>query len=72
MNTTGENPVPLLAARDLVKAYGRSETLRGASVGLDSRRDPRRHRHQRQREVDAAALPGRDCRTGRRFGVLRR
>lgn len=36
MNTTGENPVPLLAARDLVKAYGRSETLRGASVGLDA------------------------------------
>ncbi|MFI8072223.1 ABC transporter ATP-binding protein [Streptomyces sp. NPDC086033] len=36
MNTTGENPVPLLAARDLVKAYGRSEALRGASVGLDS------------------------------------
>ena len=34
MNTTGENPVPLLAARDLVKAYGRSEALRGASVGL--------------------------------------
>ncbi|MEV7733314.1 ABC transporter ATP-binding protein [Streptomyces sp. NPDC088921] len=36
MNTTGENPVPLLAARDLVKAYGRSEALRGASVGLDA------------------------------------
>jgi putative ABC transport system ATP-binding protein len=36
MNTTGENPVPLLAARDLVKAYGRSEALRGASVGLEA------------------------------------
>ncbi|WP_406176843.1 ABC transporter ATP-binding protein [Streptomyces canus] len=36
MNTTGENPVPLLAARDLVKAYGRSEALRGASVELDA------------------------------------
>ncbi|MFL5995058.1 MAG: ABC transporter ATP-binding protein [Streptomyces sp.] len=36
MNTTGEKAVPLLAARDLVKAYGRSEALRGASVGLDA------------------------------------
>ncbi|MEU6376575.1 ABC transporter ATP-binding protein [Streptomyces sp. NPDC046909] len=28
------NPVPLLAARDLVKAHGRTEALRGASVEL--------------------------------------
>ncbi|MFJ6387377.1 ABC transporter ATP-binding protein [Streptomyces sp. NPDC091972] len=30
------NPEPLLAARDLVKTYGRSEALRGASVHLDA------------------------------------
>ncbi|GAA0653644.1 ABC transporter ATP-binding protein [Streptomyces thermocarboxydovorans] len=28
------NPVPLLAARDLVKAYGRTQALRGASLEL--------------------------------------
>ncbi|MFI9819102.1 ABC transporter ATP-binding protein [Streptomyces sp. NPDC052013] len=28
------NPVPLLAARDLVKAHGRTEALRGASIEL--------------------------------------
>jgi putative ABC transport system ATP-binding protein len=30
------NPVPLLAARDLVKAHGRTEALRGASAELRS------------------------------------
>ncbi|MDN3022845.1 ABC transporter ATP-binding protein [Streptomyces sp. S.PB5] len=30
------NPVPLLAARDLVKRHGRTEALRGASVELDA------------------------------------
>ncbi|MFF4830529.1 ABC transporter ATP-binding protein [Streptomyces sp. NPDC001315] len=34
MNTKGEAFVPLLQARDLVKAHGRNEALRGASVGL--------------------------------------
>ncbi|MET9380406.1 ABC transporter ATP-binding protein [Streptomyces sp. NPDC002928] len=34
MNTKGEAPVPLLQARDLVKAHGGNEALRGASVGL--------------------------------------
>ncbi len=30
------NPEPLLAARDLVKTYGSTEALRGASVHLDA------------------------------------
>jgi putative ABC transport system ATP-binding protein len=34
MSSTGGSPVPLLAARDLVKAHGRTEALRGASVEL--------------------------------------
>ncbi|MEY9991404.1 putative ABC transport system ATP-binding protein [Streptomyces sp. V4I8] len=34
MSTTGGSAVPLLAARDLVKAHGRTEALRGASVEL--------------------------------------
>ncbi|MFE0809026.1 ABC transporter ATP-binding protein [Streptomyces sp. NPDC058794] len=33
-DTTGNAPRPLLAARDLVKAHGRTEALRGASVDL--------------------------------------
>ena len=36
MTNKGENTVPLLEGRGLVKAYGRSEALRGASVGLDA------------------------------------
>ncbi|QOV38283.1 ABC transporter ATP-binding protein [Streptomyces ferrugineus] len=34
MSNQGGSPVPLLAARDLVKAHGRTEALRGASVEL--------------------------------------
>ncbi|MFD0007200.1 ABC transporter ATP-binding protein [Streptomyces sp. NPDC127178] len=34
MSNPGGSPVPLLAARDLVKAHGRTEALRGASVEL--------------------------------------
>ncbi|KUL32042.1 ABC transporter ATP-binding protein [Streptomyces regalis] len=34
MSNTGRSTVPLLAARDLVKAHGRTEALRGASVEL--------------------------------------
>ncbi|MFJ8631471.1 ABC transporter ATP-binding protein [Streptomyces sp. NPDC093568] len=34
MNSSGEGTAPLLAARDLVKAHGRTEALRGASVEL--------------------------------------
>ncbi|MGN9759125.1 ABC transporter ATP-binding protein [Streptomyces sp. SD31] len=34
MSNTGEGTVPLLAARDLVKAHGRTEALRGASIEL--------------------------------------
>lgn len=34
MSNTGGGAVPLLAARDLVKAHGRTEALRGASVEL--------------------------------------
>ena len=34
MSTTGGNAVPLLAARDLVKAHGRTQALRGACVEL--------------------------------------
>jgi putative ABC transport system ATP-binding protein len=34
MSSTGGSPVPLLAARDLVKAHGRTEALRGASAEL--------------------------------------
>lgn len=34
MSTTEGSAVPLLAARDLVKAHGRTEALRGASVAL--------------------------------------
>ena len=61
-----DSAVPLLAARDLTKTHGRTEALRGASAELRRRRDPRRHRGQRQREVHAAALPGRDRAPGRR------
>jgi putative ABC transport system ATP-binding protein len=34
MSNTGGGTVPLLAARDLVKAHGRTEALRGASIEL--------------------------------------
>ncbi|MFE7274329.1 ABC transporter ATP-binding protein [Streptomyces sp. NPDC057623] len=34
MSRTAESAVPLLAARDLVKAHGRTQALRGASVEL--------------------------------------
>ncbi|MFE6172246.1 ABC transporter ATP-binding protein [Streptomyces sp. NPDC056464] len=34
MSNEGDSTVPLLAARDLVKAHGRTEALRGASVEL--------------------------------------
>ncbi|MEU9341502.1 ATP-binding cassette domain-containing protein [Streptomyces sp. NPDC048278] len=34
MSTKGGTPIPLLAGRDLAKAHGRTEALRGASVGL--------------------------------------
>ncbi|GHG93393.1 ABC transporter ATP-binding protein [Streptomyces lanatus] len=34
MSNQGGSPVPLLAARDLVKAHGRTEALRGASIEL--------------------------------------
>lgn len=34
MSNTGGSAVPLLAARDLVKAHGRTEALRGASIEL--------------------------------------
>lgn len=34
MSNPGGNPVPLLTARDLVKAHGRTQALRGASVEL--------------------------------------
>jgi len=34
MSSTGGSAVPLLAARDLVKAHGRNEALRGASIEL--------------------------------------
>lgn len=34
MSTTGDSAVPLLAARDLVKAHGTTRALRGASVEL--------------------------------------
>ncbi|MFG2953178.1 ATP-binding cassette domain-containing protein [Streptomyces sp. NPDC048291] len=34
MSTKGDTPIPLLAGRDLAKAHGRTEALRGASVGL--------------------------------------
>ncbi|MFH0518134.1 ABC transporter ATP-binding protein [Streptomyces sp. M41] len=36
MSNKGEAAVPLLAARDLVKAHGRTEALRGASVELSA------------------------------------
>ncbi|MFJ8491089.1 ABC transporter ATP-binding protein [Streptomyces sp. NPDC094038] len=34
MSTKGGTPAPLLAGRDLAKAHGRTEALRGASIGL--------------------------------------
>ncbi|MFF8425768.1 ABC transporter ATP-binding protein [Streptomyces sp. NPDC016566] len=34
MNNRGDSSVPLLAGRDLVKAHGRTQALRGASVEL--------------------------------------
>ncbi|MEU0024766.1 ABC transporter ATP-binding protein [Streptomyces sp. NPDC006335] len=36
MNTKGDTTVPLLEGRDLVKTYGPTEALRGASVRLDA------------------------------------
>jgi putative ABC transport system ATP-binding protein len=36
MNTKGDTTVPLLEGRGLVKAYGPTEALRGASVRLDA------------------------------------
>ena len=36
MNSKGDTSVPLLEGRDLTKAYGRTEALRGASLRLDA------------------------------------
>ena len=44
---------PVLQARGLVKRYGRVVALDHADFDLTPERDPRRHRRQRRRQVDA-------------------
>ena len=48
-----------IEARDVELSFGQTPALRGASVAVRPRRDPRRHGPERLRQVDAAALPGR-------------
>ena len=63
---------PVVEGRSLVKSFGRTPALNGASVAVAAGEIARRHGPERLRQVHAAALPGGDLHPRLRRGALRR